>query len=400
MVPVTDIRVLYLVLTARCNLACGYCFQNDKNRRRMEWETAQAAVDLLLASRQERLELVFFGGEPFLEFPLVRRTVDYVRERVPENKELRFAVITNGTLLGPEALDFLVDHEIDTQLSFDGIPASQEVRGRGTFVVLDRLLDRMRRDHPGFLRRGLTVSVTITPQTVPNLSASFRYFLNKGVKRVAISPVYTHAPGWDDGSYRSLEAEFAALLEESLEHYERSGEVPFLGFRSGDADDPHRPKGRTMCGVMRGETPVVDVDGSVHGCATFAGSYQTYPSAFLADRVAAMAMGDLRDPAFAERYRAFPEAARGTGLFHNKQRKHSRYGRCGSCRFLADCSVCPTSIGHIPGNRDPDRVPDFLCAYNLIALAAREQFRSLRKTRRPAASAFDREGRPSWQTLR
>ena len=129
-----------------------------------------------------------------------------------------------------------------------------------------------------------------------------------------------------------------------------------------------------MCGVGRGETPAVDVDGQVHGCLMFVDSYQRFPTAFLRTRLQAMRMGDLRDPRFAERLAAYPAAARAAGIFHDKQDKYSSYGRCGECRFLSDCGVCPVSIGHEPGTTDPNRVPDFQCAYNLVSLKYRERF--------------------------
>ena len=374
--PTTHIRVLYLTLTAGCNLSCAYCYQSDKKPRRMEWDTAKGAVDLLFASSQEEIELVFFGGEPLLEFPLIRQVVAYGQEHCPKDKRLRFGLITNGTLLREEALDFVARHRFGTLLSFDGVPAAQDIRGRGTFKVLDGLLDRMRRHHPAFLRHHLEVGSTLTPRSIPFIVPSFRYFLGKGLKKVSFSPDFTGSSTWTDEMFPVLEDQFAALIEESLKHYVRSGEIPFTGFRGKDTGDPHRPQGRTMCGVTRAETPTVDVDGQMHGCATFTESFQRFPSEFLQSRITSMRMGDFRDPDFAERYRAFPEAARQAEFFHHKQKKYSSYGKCGKCRFLADCSVCPTSIGHIPGNTDPHRVPDFACAYNLICLAARQRFRA------------------------
>ena len=88
-----------------------------------------------------------------------------------------------------------------------------------------------------------------------------------------------------------------------------------------------------MCGVGRGETPAVDVDGQVHGCLMFVDSYQRFPTTFLRTRLEAMRMGDLRDPQLPERLAAYPAAAQAAGIFHDKQDKYSSYGRCGECRL-------------------------------------------------------------------
>ena len=85
-------------------------------------------------------------------------------------------------------------------------------------------------------------------------------------------------------------------------------------------------------------------------------------------------MGDLRDRRLAARRASYRAAARAAGMFNNRQSKYSAYGRCVECRFLDTCAVCPVSIGHQPDIRDPDRIPDFLCAFNLIALGYRDRF--------------------------
>src|SRR5262249_21158056 len=110
------------------------------------------------------------------------------------------------------------------------------------------------------------------------------------------------------------------------------------------------------------------------GCITFMESYQRLPSAFLRSRFDAMRMGDLRDPAFPRRLAMYPEAAPGAGIFDDKHRKYSSYGPCRDGRHSSPCGVCPTSIGHIPGNTDPCRVPDNACAWNLVSLAYKDRF--------------------------
>ena len=145
-------------------------------------------------------------------------------------------------------------------------------------------------------------------------------------------------------------------------------------FRRNEEDSQHQPEALSLCGVGRGETPAVDVDGQMHGCLMFADSYQVFPATFLRSRLEAMRMGAVTDPALATRMAAYPAAAAAAGIFHGRQNKYSSYGRCRDCRFMATCAVCPVSIGHQPGNTDPDRIPDFLCAYNLVSLKYREQF--------------------------
>jgi sulfatase maturation enzyme AslB (radical SAM superfamily) len=368
------VDLLEVILTASCNLRCGYCYQNEKKERRMSWDTLRAALDLLLASASREVSVLFLGGEPLLEFGLIRQAVAYVREVQDRRKRVRYSIITNGTLLGDEHLRFLARHRFDTQLSFDGVRAAQDLRGLRTFERLDALLARLARTHPAFLRERLTVAITITAGTLPHLASSVAYFLDKGVENLVVSPVATHDPGWKPERIAILEDEFANVFETCLAHYKQTGKVPFLGFRKGSGDAHHAPSGDAMCAAPSGKTLAVDVDGQIHGCAVFVESYQGFSNPFLRTAVESMRMGDFRAPDFAERLARYPAATRQLAIFHDKPKKHSSYGECHRCRFVDQCSICPASIGHIPGNTDPHRVPDFACAYNLVSLAYRERF--------------------------
>src|SRR5688572_4383421 len=126
-----DLHSVDVVLTANCNLRCGYCYQNDKKPRSMDWNTLRASADLLLGSRQPEVHMLFIGGEPLLEFPLIRRAVEYIEAARPRHLTVRYDIITNGTLLREEQTAFLVDHDFAVQLSFDGVPPAQDLRGRG-----------------------------------------------------------------------------------------------------------------------------------------------------------------------------------------------------------------------------------------------------------------------------
>lgn len=369
-----DLSKLDVVLTAACNLRCSYCYQNDKKARRMEWDTLQASADLLLRSRRAEVSLLFIGGEPLLEFALMRRAVEYVNTHRRPGQRVRFQTVTNGTLLRDEHAEFFAAHDFEVQLSFDGVEAAQALRGPGTFQTLDLALDRLRTIQPGFFVDRLSVSLTLVVPTIRYLAESIDYFLRKDMREIAISPAVTDQPGWRLEMIHELDEQFARIATLSLAHYDRTGLVPLVLFRRSHGDSPHAPDSLSLCGVGRGETPAVDVDGQVHGCLMFADSYQVFPTTFLRSRLEALRMGHLADPSLERRMAEFPAKARAARIFHRREMKYSAYGRCADCRFMTTCGVCPVSIGHQPGNTDPDRIPDFLCAYNLVALKHREAF--------------------------
>ena len=120
---------LTLIVTAQCNLSCSYCYQNAKNARKAEWNVVQAGIDLAFGKGSSQVDLMFIGGEPLLEFDLLRRTVSYAEALDPGRKHFRFALSTNGTLITETVANYLDEHGIGVRLSFDGVQTGASLSG-------------------------------------------------------------------------------------------------------------------------------------------------------------------------------------------------------------------------------------------------------------------------------
>lgn len=363
-----------LIVTADCNLCCEYCYQGVKRPLRMSWNTARAAIDLLLRSRHPVVELRFSGGEPLLEFPTVRRAVEYAKSMCPPGKRVNFGLSTNGLLVTEEVASFLAGNRFDVQLSFDGVAGAQDVREKGTFAVLDRLLDSLRQKHPTFYRRHLTICITLVPQALRYLARSVDYFLGKRVGRISLTPTISGCEGRNGDFEDPLEVEFARIYESSHSHLQRSGGVPVLLFRKRQEPSPAASPGMASCNLIRGTDPAVDVDGRVIGCEVLAPSHPRFPSTLLRSLSEAALSGRLGDSDLEACYEELPDRARRTGIFDHGEKRYSSYGRCGDCEYRDRCGVCPVASAYIPGNVDPNRVPDFQCVFNRIALKYRDRF--------------------------
>jgi sulfatase maturation enzyme AslB (radical SAM superfamily) len=373
MLDAARVRSLAVVLTARCNLRCAYCYQDRRPARGIDWTTLQRAAQLLLDSQRADVTLRFYGGEPLLVFDLARRAVEFAEQHRPASKRLRLALSTNGLLLDDARAAFLAQHQVETQLSFDGVPASQDRRGRGTFRVLEARLERLRERHPAFFEADVQVAVTLTGANLPHLAESIEYFLGKGVRTLFVGARNTHDPDWRPERIRELDEQFARIYRSCLRHYRRTGRVPLVLFRNTRAGRS-RSGGDAMCALGRNGELAVDVDGQLAGCVVLAESYQSFTSPLLRDLIPSLRLGRLDDPDLPRRLAGFPRALHAAGIFDRKADKYSSYGRCRDCRYLRACLVCPVSIGHIPGNTDPRRVPDLPCAFNRIALKYRARF--------------------------
>ncbi len=368
------LEALSLILTSRCNMRCGYCYQRPKRWRSSTWSVVRSALDLVLENGRRDLGIAFCGGEPLLEFPLVRRAVEYVEKTRSPRKSVAYYLSTNGTLLTEKVARFLEAHDFGIQLSFDGVATAQDLRGRGTFPALDRLLDRLRKKHAGFYEENVTIALTVTPQNLPHLADSVSYFLRKGARNVAVAPSISSDADWELDRIAELDAQFARILERSLSHYRRTGEIPVGIFRGGQKASAPTRRARPLCGIGRLQRIAVDVDGEIYGCTMFAGSYLRIESPVLRCRLEGMRLGNILDPDLPHRPFTFAAAVRQAGIFHRKSHKHSAYGRCGDCRYAARCFVCPASICFVPGNDNPDRVSSFCCAFNRVSLKHRKRF--------------------------
>lgn len=123
----TVVKALCLHIAHDCNLACKYCFADEGEyhgkRELMSYEAGKKALDFLVANSGSRtnLEVDFFGGEPLMNFEVVKQLVKYGRSlEEPNNKKFRFTLTTNGVLLDDDILEFANKEMSNLVLSLDG----------------------------------------------------------------------------------------------------------------------------------------------------------------------------------------------------------------------------------------------------------------------------------------
>ena len=123
----TDIKALCLHVSHACDLTCSYCFAGQGRFKGpaalMTEEVAKRAVDYLIENSGDRrnLEVDFFGGEPLLNFDVVKSVVEYARSKEGEsNKNFRFTLTTNGMGINDEVIDFVNRECHNVVLSLDG----------------------------------------------------------------------------------------------------------------------------------------------------------------------------------------------------------------------------------------------------------------------------------------
>ena len=179
-----------------CNLNCKYCYgaggTYNRVRELMTFETAKKAIDYFVANSGSRklLYVVFFGGEPLLNFTLIKQVIHYCESLEEKNgKQFRYSMTTNGTILTDEIADYIKKYNITVMLSMDGPKEIQDTyrcyaNGNGSYEVIEKNIERFKE-----LRGGhLTVRSTICGPNI-QMSGIRKSLLNAGFTNVVMSLV-------------------------------------------------------------------------------------------------------------------------------------------------------------------------------------------------------------------
>ncbi len=214
----TVVKALCLHIAHDCNLACRYCFAEEGEyhgrRALMDFETGKKALDFLIRSSGSRrnLEVDFFGGEPLMNWQVVKDLVAYGREQEKlHDKHFRFTVTTNGVLLNDEIQEFINQEMDNVVLSLDGRrEINDQMRpfrnGKGSYDLIvpkfQKLADS--RDQERYYIRG-----TFTRNNL-DFSKDILHFADLGFKQMSIEPVV----GDETDPYAIRKEDLSLIMEE------------------------------------------------------------------------------------------------------------------------------------------------------------------------------------------
>ena len=215
----TVVKALCLHIAHDCNLACKYCFAEEGEyhgrRALMSFEVGKKALDFLIANsgnRRNLEEVDFFGGEPLMNWQVVKDLVAYGREQEKlHDKHFRFTVTTNGVLLNDEIQDFVNKEMDNVVLSLDGRKeVNDRMRpfrnGKGSYDLIvpkfQKLADS--RNQERYYVRG-----TFTRDNL-DFSNDVLHFADLGFKQMSIEPVV----GPETDPYAIREEDLPVIMEE------------------------------------------------------------------------------------------------------------------------------------------------------------------------------------------
>jgi uncharacterized protein len=275
------IKAMCLHVAHDCNMSCRYCFAEEGamggRRELLSAETGKRAIDFLLARSGDRrnLEIDFFGGEPLLNFPVVRELVAYAGAReAAYGKRIRFTITTNGLLLDAEKEAFCNAHMDNVILSMDGRPAVNDAMRKtaGGGPTYDLIL----KNHKRFVenRKGrYYVRGTFTRHNL-DFSEDVRHLADLGFRNVSVEPVVADAE--HDFALREQDiprilSEYDRLAALCLERAQSGADISFFHFNMDLEGGPCVFKRIAGCGAGT-EYVAVSPSGEIYPCHRFVGN--------------------------------------------------------------------------------------------------------------------------------
>lgn len=214
----TVVKALCLHIAHDCNLACKYCFAEEGEyhgrRALMSFEVGKKALDFLIANSGNRrnLEVDFFGGEPLMNWQVVKDLVAYGREQEKlHDKHFRFTITTNGVLLNDEIQEFVNKEMDNVVLSLDGRrEVNDRMRpfrnGAGSYDLIVPKFQKLAesRNQEKYYVRG-----TFTRNNL-DFSEDILHFADLGFKQMSIEPVV----GDESDPYAIRKEDLPVIMEE------------------------------------------------------------------------------------------------------------------------------------------------------------------------------------------
>ena len=278
----TVVKALCLHIAHDCNLACQYCFAEEGEyhgkRELMSYEVGKKALDFLVANSGNRrnLEVDFFGGEPLMNFQVVKDLVAYGRSLEKEHdKNFRFTLTTNGVLLDDDIMEFANKEMGNVVLSIDGRKEVHDRmrpfrKGAGSY---DLIVPKFQKFAASRHQDKYYVRGTFTHNNL-DFSKDVLHLADLGFKQISVEPVVAQ----DTDSYAIREEDLPQLMEEyenlALEMVRRHGteeDFNFFHFMIDLEGGPCVAKRLSGCGSGT-EYLAVTPTGDLYPCHQFVGN--------------------------------------------------------------------------------------------------------------------------------
>lgn len=275
------VKAMCLHITHDCNLRCEYCFADTGayhgERQVMSAEVGKAAIDYVIknSGKRRNIEIDFFGGEPLINFDVVKEIVEYARKVEKDaDKNFRFTITTNGVLLDEDKKKYINENMVNIVLSLDGRKevndkVRKRIDGSGSYdKICDKFIDMAEsRNQDNYYVRG-----TFTRYNL-DFAKDVLHLADLGFKQISVEPVVAES----DKPYALLDEDIERINKEyedlAIEYIKRKKEgkgFNFFHFMIDLDGGPCVVKRLSGCGAGH-EYVAVSPNGDIYPCHQFVG---------------------------------------------------------------------------------------------------------------------------------
>lgn len=245
---------LTLVITSRCNLSCIYCYQKHDDKNKMSLGVAISIIDKIFCNvpdNTDEIVIKFFGGEPLLEFELIKEIVGYIFSQ-NRKETIKFYAPTNGTLLNYEMKEWFTARKdyFVLGLSIDGAKETQNYNRCNSFEKIDINFFLTNWPDQG-------VKVTLSNYSLPRLAENIKFLHSCGFKEVNGGNLAEGNFDWSNENYIKV---LVPQLKELIEFYVDNDTIEVtqmfnMHLEYCEAKEKQRKK---WCGIGSGNNHYID----------------------------------------------------------------------------------------------------------------------------------------------
>ena len=279
----TPLKALCLNISHVCNMRCEYCFAGqgeygDNGQSLMPLETGKRAIDFLIENSKGRrnLDVDFFGGEPLLNWDVVKQIVLYAREIEAEHgKNFRFTLTTNGLLIDDDVIKFTSEHMYNVVLSLDGKPETNDLMRKladsnGSYDTIVPKLKKLVEARGG---RDYYIRGTFTRHNIEFVD-DILHIADLGFRELSMEPVVAASEAdyaFAEADLEKLSEQYERLAMEMLAREEEGRGFSFYHYTLNLEGGPCLHKRVAGCGVGT-EYLAVTPSGELFPCHQFVGN--------------------------------------------------------------------------------------------------------------------------------
>jgi sulfatase maturation enzyme AslB (radical SAM superfamily) len=199
-----EINKFKIALTSDCPLRCTHCFIDKDLKEKINFPMADSALDLFINSKGTKKILEIYGGEPFLEFELLKEVVALAQKKaLKKKKELSISIASNGVLILSEHLEYMIENDIRLSISLSGTKETHDLirkfpGGSGSYLIIKKKLPNILAK----LGEKLHIIFCVHPLRSSFVYQDFKALVAMGIKNIGIECV--HGFEWTESDYNDF----------------------------------------------------------------------------------------------------------------------------------------------------------------------------------------------------